>query len=120
MPGPGECWNIGRPHRKSLDPTLERWFGIPIPFLDRTSSSNLEPEPDIDRQPSAELTVLSPSASSQLERKADYQIAQQLGRLEVSAARNALEKMTQADRVKWLESKWAGKLGEINAVMNRN
>jgi hypothetical protein len=35
--------------------------------------------------------------------------------LEVSAARNALEKMTQADRVKWLETKWAGKLGEINA-----
>jgi dienelactone hydrolase len=113
MPGPGECWNIGRPHRQSLDPTLERWFGIPMPFLDQTSGSNLEPEPDIDRQPTSELTVLTPEVSSKLGRKAEYQIAQQQGQSAVSAVRNKLEKMSMSDRRSWLKSMWADKLGEI-------
>ncbi|MGH9326033.1 MAG: acetylxylan esterase, partial [Terriglobia bacterium] len=32
FPGPGEAWSIGPGQRRALEPILERWFGIPIPW----------------------------------------------------------------------------------------
>ena len=34
FPGPGEAEDIGPAQRRSLAPTLERWFGIPVSFTD--------------------------------------------------------------------------------------
>jgi Acetyl xylan esterase (AXE1) len=116
FPGPGEAWNIGPAQRRSLYPTLERWFGIPSPFQNDRSSrlENLEPRPDVDRQPVSDLTVLTPEISSQLQRKSLHEIAGKDGQKEVAAARATLYGLTQDARLKWLQAHWREKLGHID------
>jgi Acetyl xylan esterase (AXE1) len=116
FPGPGEAWNIGPAQRRSLHPTLERWFGIPSPFGNDESSplENLAPRPDFDRQPVSDLTVLTPEISSQLQRKSLDEIAGKEGQQEVAAARAELNGMTPDARLKWLQSHWTRKLGSID------
>ncbi|MGH9327969.1 MAG: acetylxylan esterase [Terriglobia bacterium] len=115
-PGPGEAWNIGPAQRRSLYPTLQRWFGIPVPFtLDKSSPlENLAPTLDVDRQPVSDLTVLTPDASLQLSRKMLHEIAYKEGQDEVTAARAKLGGMPSEDRLKWLQAHWAEKLGNID------
>jgi dienelactone hydrolase len=116
MPGPGECWNIGPANRRTLYPTFQRWFGIPIPFGDTNN-----PEYDngdkrsspIDRRPVSELTVLTPSVASELQMKSVHELAHTRGEAEVNAARAELTEMKPAERRQWLQAKWAGKLGDI-------
>lgn len=115
VPGPGEAWNVGRAARKTLDPTLERWFGLAIPFTEDRSvtNPNLAPQPDVDRRPVSELTVLTPEISSQLHRKTEHEIAREQGETELAAAREQLGRLSQGERRKWLQTKWASKLGNI-------
>src|SRR5215831_5250435 len=76
FPGPGECWNVGPAQRMSLYPTLQRWFGIPIPFEGITTSihPNLAKEPG-ERRPEAELAVLNPSVASELHMRPVHELA---------------------------------------------
>jgi dienelactone hydrolase len=116
FPGPGEAWNIGPAQRRSLYPTLERWFAIPSPFENDESSplENLAPRPDVDRQPVSDLTVLTPEISSQLQRKSLHEIAAKDGQKELAAARATLNGLTQGARLKWLQAHWREKLGNID------
>jgi len=116
FPGPGEAWNIGPAQRRSLYPTLERWFGIPSPFENDKSSplENLAPRPDVDRQPVTDLSVLTPEDSFRLNRRTLHQIAAEEGKKEVAAARAEFSGMTRDARLKALQVRWAKKLGNID------
>ena len=115
-PGPGECWNIGPAQRRSLYPTLERWFGIPIPFDGiRTSiHANLAKEPG-ERRPEAELAVLNPSVASELHMRPVHELARDIGRRKVESARSALASLAPPARRDWLRAALGKKLGDIEA-----
>jgi hypothetical protein len=114
FPGPGECWHIGPAQRKSLEPTLERWFGIPIPFSDLGDSvyANLTKQP-FDRQPEAELDVLSPAVAGALKMRSVRELACQIGQSKVTAARSQLAQLPAPEKLEWIRSKWKSKLGNI-------
>lgn len=115
FPGPGEAWNIGPSQRRTLYPTLERWFGIPVPFGDSESHlyENLAPRPEVDRRPVDELSVLTPAVAAQIHNRSVHGLAREQGQAQVEAARHELAKLSKDERVKWLQSHWAAKLGDI-------
>jgi dienelactone hydrolase len=114
FPGPGECWNIGPAQRRSLHPTLERWFGIPIPFAEMNSSTatNLAKVP-ADRRPESELAALTPALASELHLRPLYELASEVGRAKLVSVRGQLVKLTQQERQEWIRTKWAAALGDI-------
>jgi len=116
MPGPGEAWNIGPFQRKTLYPTLNRWFGIPIPSEHVTTSDgeSLGSQQELGRRPVSELAVLTPGVVKQLRMKAVYEVARKQGQAEVVGTREKLASLSPADRRKWLQTQWAEKLGDIN------
>ncbi|MGI8962456.1 MAG: acetylxylan esterase, partial [Bryobacteraceae bacterium] len=118
-PGPGECWNIGPAQRRSLYPTLERWFGIPVPFeaMNSSTRANLAREPG-DRRPETELQVLSPAAANDLQMRTIHELAHKIGQTQVERARSALAQMTAERRQAWMRSELAKRLGDIEP--NRN
>jgi cephalosporin-C deacetylase-like acetyl esterase len=114
FPGPGECWNIGPAQRRSLHPTLERWFGIPIPFSEMNSATpaNLTKVPG-DRRPESELAVLNLALASELRMRPVYELALEVGRAKLAAARAQLEILTLQERREWIRTKWAATLGDV-------
>jgi dienelactone hydrolase len=119
FPGPGECWNIGPAQRRSLYPTLERWFGIPIPFDGMRTSmrANLAREPG-DRRPEAELAVLNPASANEIHMRSVHELAREAGRAKVESARSALAHMAPQSRQAWMRTELAKRLGDIEP--NRN
>ena len=113
FPGPGEAWNIGPAQRRSLYPTLERWFGIPIPFTDGLSQENLAPRPEVDRRPVDELAVLTPTVAAEIHNRSVHELAREAGKTQVASARDELAKLSTGERLKWLQTHWAVKLGDI-------
>ena len=115
FPGPGECWNIGPAQRRSLYPTLQRWFGIPIPYTEVSSSlaANLERRPVVDGRPVSDLAVLTPAVASELHTGSLHELAHKEGQTHLDAARVELEKLTPQERRQWLKTRWANKLGDI-------
>jgi dienelactone hydrolase len=120
MPGPGEAWNVGPAARRTLYPTFERWFGIPIPFGEMQSSvlDNEAKSPEIPRRPISELGVLTPSIASSLHMQTVHELARDRGSAEVNAARAELAKLRLTERVQWLREKWAARLGDITPSQN--
>ncbi len=102
FPGPGECTNIGPMQRKSLYPSLKRWFDIAAP--------DQEPR---DRRPESELNAVTPAVAAGLHGKTIHQMASEIGRAEVDRARTQLAKLQPEGQREWLRSRWASKLGEI-------
>jgi dienelactone hydrolase len=117
FPGPGECWNIGPAQRRSLYPTLERWFGIPLPLNDMRSSirANLSIEPS-DRRPEAELQVLTPATASELHMRTIHEIAREMARHKIESARATMAGLTVEKKREWLESQLASRLGNIEPI----
>lgn len=115
FPGPGECWNIGPAQRRSLYPTLERWFGIPIPFRDMQSSQddNLTKSPVVDRRPESELAALTPAVASELRMRSVHELAHEEAQAKLHAARAVLARLTPREQREWIQTKWAEKLGDI-------
>jgi dienelactone hydrolase len=115
FPGPGECWNIGPAERRSLHPTFERWFGIPIPFDDskRSESENLAELPSLARRPVSELAVLTPSVAPELHIRTLHEVAHAQGEAEVQNVRAKLAKLPPAEQRQWLAAQWAAKLGNL-------
>ncbi|MGH9326397.1 MAG: hypothetical protein ACRD2B_06895, partial [Terriglobia bacterium] len=120
FPGPGEAWNIGPAQRRSLYPTLQRWFGIPIPFSDRniTPFENLAERPLPGRRPVGELSVLTPAIASELHMRSLHEVAHAQGEAEVKSARQQLQGLAPAGRRQWLRTHWAEKLGNIGPNHN--
>jgi dienelactone hydrolase len=116
MPGPGECANIGPSQRKTLYPTLQRWFGIPNPGEHAATSGEerSEYQRTLGRRPASELAVLTPEIAKELRMKAVDEVAQEQGRAEVAAAREELAKLNASEQRKWLRTKWAEKLRNID------
>lgn len=119
FPGPGECWNIGPAQRTSLYPTLERWFGIPIPFEDMKTSvrANLAREP-AERRPEAELAVLNPAIAGELQMRTVHELARDIGRSRVEAVRSKLARMEPHGRQEWMRAELAKRLGDIEPHAN--
>lgn len=115
FPGPGEAEDIGPSQRRSLEPTLERWYGIPVNFQDVQSSvlANLAERPSLDRRPVPELTVLTPAVTPQLHMKSLHEVAHAQGQAEVESARDLLANMAPTEQRRWLAVHWAEKLGNI-------
>ena len=113
FPGPGEAWNIGPAQRRSLYPTLERWFGIPVPFGESGSQDKLAPRTAVDRRPLDELEVLTPATAAEIHNRSVHEIAREQGRAQVVSARNELAHLSSDQRIKWLQEHWAAKLGDI-------
>ncbi|HEY7306319.1 MAG TPA: acetylxylan esterase [Bryobacteraceae bacterium] len=120
FPGPGECWNIGPAQRRSLYPTLERWFGIPVPFEQMKPSirANLTSEPSRDRRPEAELAVLTPPTASELHMRTVHELAREIGRAKVEKARSSLARLTPQRRLEQIRDELRRRLGDIEP--NRN
>ena len=112
---PFEAWNIGPAQRRSLYPTLERWFGIPVPFGDSNSQiyENLAPRPEVNRRPVDDLVVLMPTVAAEIRNRSVHEIAREQGQAQVQVARRELAKLPQDKRVQWMRTKWAAKLGDI-------
>ena len=115
MPGPGEAWNIGPAQRRRLYPTLQRWFGIPPPLLRETDANdNHTPETELCRRPAADLGVLTPEITSQIHMKALNEAAREQGQADVALVREKLATLAAVGRRKWLQTKWAEKLGNLD------
>ena len=119
FPGPGECWNIGPAQRRSLYPTLERWFGIPVPFeqMKNSTSANLAREPD-GRRPESELRVLTPASAQELHMRTIHELVLEAANRKLDAARAAMAKMTPERRQQRLRSELAKLLGDIKPGSN--
>jgi hypothetical protein len=115
FPGPGECWNIGPAQRRSLFPTLERWFGIPIPFEGMKTSvrANLARETSDDRRPEAELAVLSPATAGDLHMRTVQQLTHDIGLSKVKSARAKLAQMDLRSRQRSMRAELAKLLGDV-------
>jgi dienelactone hydrolase len=102
FPGPGECANIGPAQRRTLYPSLERWFGIPIPSS----------EPD-DRRPEDELASLTPAIASQLGMRTLHELAREVAVTKLEAARTDVAKLAPQTRRQWFQTKLSARLGAI-------
>jgi cephalosporin-C deacetylase-like acetyl esterase len=120
FPGPGECWNIGPAQRRSLYPTLERWFGIPVSFegIKTSPRANLTRESGTDRRPEAELAVLTPSAANDLHMRTVHGLAHEIGRAEVEKARSSLSALKPEKQLERMREELRKRLGDIES--NRN
>jgi dienelactone hydrolase len=120
MPGAGESWNVGAAARRTLYPTFERWFGIPIPEgeMKPTTWDNEAASPEIPRRPVSELAVLNPSVASELHMQTLHDLARGRGEAEVTAARAELARLPIDGRQQWLRNKWAALLGDIEPTQN--
>src|SRR5215472_16043704 len=81
FPGPGEAEDVAPAQRRSLEPTFERWFGIPVAVADVQSSvlANLAERPSTDRRPLSELAVLTPSVALDLHMRRLHEVAHEQG-----------------------------------------
>src|SRR5581483_10963822 len=115
----GECWNIGPAQRRSLYPTLERWFGIPLPFdqMQSVPYANLARVPN-DRRPESELRVLTPETASSLRLKTIHEVSADRGQAKLITARAALARLPAEQRRDFLRNRLATLLGDIQPNMN--
>jgi cephalosporin-C deacetylase-like acetyl esterase len=102
FPGTGECANIGPSQRKTLYPELQRWFGIAPPAQ----------EPD-DRRPEAELLAYSPELATKAPSRPVHELAREIGRKRLEAARAALSRLDAKGRIAWLRREWTQRLGDV-------
>ena len=101
-PAASHCTNIGPPHRKMLYPALERWFAMPIP--EPEYQQRLEPE---------ELDCVTPEVVAKFKRKMLCELAAQLAAERTAAAREALARLTPAERRLKLREDWAQLMGDV-------
>ena len=109
FPGPGECANIGPSQRKTLYPTLSRWFAIPAPLR----------EPD-DRRTEAELYTYSPELASRLQDRPAHKLAHEIGEQKLEKARETLARLDEMGRIRWLRSEWSKRLGDVEPNLAPN
>lgn len=113
FPGPGEAWTIGPSQRRSLGPTLEKWFGIPVSWEDQESTryENLAKRPSPNRQPVSDLAVLTPAVAAELHEKTVAEVTLAQGSEQVKAARDRLAALAPGERSDWLRANWKKKMG---------
>jgi len=95
------CSNVGPPHRKAIYPILERWLKMPVPKEYRK------------RVDYAVLTCMTPEAEARFPQRKVHEIAAEMARERLAAARAALAALPEADRRKKLRQDWARVLGGV-------
>lgn len=98
------CNNIGREHRKEIYAAFKRWFDIPVP----------EKEND-KRHMSSELLCWTEAAKGDLKPKRANQLAREIAREQVEAARKAIEEVREKDQRAELRRRWSALLGDVES-----
>jgi hypothetical protein len=120
------CFSIGPQQRVEIYPTLERWFGIPLPSEEDLAilpDSQLSTNPQREaarvqeaqrRRPHSDLLSLPPELSLQLERVPMHRIAREMAAEDLNAARKRRSTIGAEAQVEQLRKELAAKLGEIS------
>jgi dienelactone hydrolase len=95
------CNNIGPLHRAKIYPTLERWFGMPIP---EEYSRRRGPE---------DLLCLTPEAIEKFRPRPLHELAAEVGTHRAAEARMRLTGLRPEDRRRRLRQQWARLLGDV-------
>jgi dienelactone hydrolase len=98
------CTNIGRHHRQRIHLAFKRWFGIQVTAEDEYSM----------RLESEDLRSMTDLARRELKPRKLFDVAADLAKKQVDAARTRLEKQSPAARRKKLRSDWRELLGEVD------
>jgi hypothetical protein len=101
-PGPGECTNVAALHRKQIYPVLKRWLNIPEPLQEFHN-----PRPD------AELMCLTPGIAATRGLRTASEIALEIARQRLRAARAGRSDLSPEERLRQLRSALQAKLGDI-------
>lgn len=119
------CFSIGPQQRAGLYPIFKRWFNIPIPSKSDLSilpDSQLSTNPYREearrqeaerRRPNAELLSLPPEAAARLTRRKMHQIAFEMGKEQLEAARARREALSMKERRTLLREELKPMLGDI-------
>ena len=95
------CNNVGPVHRKALYPILERLLKMPVPQ-------------EYTRRPKAELlTCLTGAAGDRFPQKKVHELAAELARQRLAAARGKLARLPLERRRSKLREDWSGVLGGV-------
>lgn len=97
------CNNIGPVHRAGMYPALQRWLGLPVP----------DPEFTGQRRPADELIAMTPAAAKEFRPRPVHELAAELGRKQLAAARAHLATLTPDQRRQHLHREWAKRLGDV-------
>jgi dienelactone hydrolase len=100
-PEASHCNNIGPLHRSKIYPTLQRWFGMPVP------------EEYSRRRPPEQLLCLTPQAVKTFRPRPLHELAAEAGALRAAEARRRLAALGSADRRQRLRHGWARLLGDV-------
>jgi dienelactone hydrolase len=124
------CFSIGPQQREELYPALKRWFNMPYPSakdLEILPDSQLSTNPVREearrqeatrRRPHADLLSITPTVNSELKRKAMHQIAFDMGKEQLEAARSRRRSLGSNERVEQLRKELRPMLGDIEPVEN--
>jgi cephalosporin-C deacetylase-like acetyl esterase len=102
FPGPGEVEDVGVNHRKKIYPILHRWLDVPIPA-----------EEYHNVRPDADFMSLTPEAAAERKPKTASEIALDIAKSRLSAAREKRAKLSVAERLASLRASLKTKLGDI-------
>jgi dienelactone hydrolase len=97
------CNNVGPYHRRLLYPILKRWLDLRIP----------EKEFVEKRHTAKELACLTPEVRKELRPRPVYELADELGRKQVAAARQELDALRPEERRRRLRASWGRLLGDV-------
>ena len=103
-PESSHCNNIGPLHRSRIYPTLERWFGMPIP------------EEYSMRRAADELLCLTPAAIREFRPRPLHELAAEAGARRASEARRRLAGLSPEERRQRLRRDWGRLLGDVEPV----
>ncbi|MBT6153366.1 MAG: hypothetical protein HOL01_07255 [Planctomycetaceae bacterium] len=96
------CTNIGRFHRRLIDPAFKKWFGIEPPDEDKHDS----------RQTADTLCLAGPKATG-IQLKTVSELASGIAAERIAAMRKTLDGKSSAERRKLLQTAWGRVLGDV-------
>jgi dienelactone hydrolase len=120
------CFSIGPQQREPLYAIFHRWFGIPLPSqkdLEILPDSQLSTNPvreaarrqeALRRRPHADLLSIPPDLSAKIQRRKTHQIAQEMGKEMLAAARRRRQSLGAEERVQRLRDELQPMLGDIS------
>jgi dienelactone hydrolase len=100
------CTNIGRFHRKLIDPAFEKWFGIEPPD-----------EENHDSRETADTLCLAGPKAKGIRLKSVSELASGIAVERIAAMRKTLDGKSVAEKRKLLRTAWSRVLGDVEPYM---
>ena len=100
------CTHIGAVHRKMIYPALWKWFGMPVP------------QEYSKRLPAEDLLCWTNAAKAELKPKKLHEVLGEMFDELDTATVKRFGAMTRADKVEWLRTEWARRLGNVEPPAN--